>query len=75
MIGWPLRLATVSVTVKTYWASMAMTRVKRRPAPLSQVSSTGVVGVRLAPLVRLQTVFGPGTPPGTLGPLQPNWAK
>jgi hypothetical protein len=74
VIGWALKLATVSLTVNRYWASMAMRRVKRRPAPLSQVRVTGVVGVRVAPSVRRQGVFGPGTPPGTFGPFQPNWA-
>ncbi|MCY1246979.1 hypothetical protein D3C73_966770 [compost metagenome] len=74
-MAWVPRLATVSLTVNIYWSSIETMRVKRRPLPLSQVNSTGVAGVRVSPLVRRQTVLGPGTPPATFGPLQPNWAK
>ena len=75
VIGWVPRFCTVSATVNMYWSSMEITRVKRRPWPLSQVRVTGEVGVSVEPAVRLQGVFGPGTPPATLGPVQPNWAK
>ena len=74
VIGWALKLATVSVMVKRYSVSTAMRRVKRRPAPLSHVRVIGVAGVRVVPSVRRQGVIGPGTPPWTLGPFQPNWA-
>ena len=41
----PLELATESVIVNMYLSSTAMTRLKTRPAPLSQVSVTGWSGV------------------------------
>ena len=74
-IDWVPAFSTVSRMVKTYWSSTDTTRVKRSPWPLSQVRVTGVAGVSVEPEVRRQGVFGPGTPPGTLGPVQPNWAK
>ena len=52
---------TASVPVNRYCGSTAMVRVKTSPAPLSQVSTSGVSGVSFAPAGAVQSVFGPGT--------------
>src|SRR3954467_10344838 len=61
--GAPLRFSTVSLTVNIDLASTAISRRNTRPAPLSQVSVTGLPGAS-AWASAVQTVSGVGCAPG-----------
>ena len=74
MAAAPDLLATLSATLNMYLSSIAMTRVKVRPWPLSQLKLTGWPGDNTPPALCVHTVWSPGMLLAELLPIQPNSA-